>query len=135
MASLLLLTLLHVLLEGRSSGDGLSRILVVLGFRVAGIEHTSGTLLGLLTIKGGGTGGANSGGEGGGGGGGMEMKMEFRQLREAMDHIQEKADRSAMIEKKMLLALESLTTKIDSLLGRENDFKFLRNNVGQDWMK
>ena len=27
------------------------------------------------------------------GGGGMEMKMEFRQLREAMDHIQEKADR------------------------------------------
>jgi hypothetical protein len=43
--------------------------------------------------------------------------------------------RSAMIEKKMLLALESLTTKIDSLLGRENDFKFLRNNVGQDWMK
>merc|ERR1719199_359629 len=69
------------------------------------------------------------------GGGGMEMKMEFRQLREAMDHIQEKADRSAMIEKKMLLALESLTTKIDSLLGRENDFKFLRNNVGQDWMK
>jgi len=35
----------------------------------------------------------------------------------------------------MLLALESLTTKVDSLVSRETDFKYLRGSVGQDWMK
>jgi hypothetical protein len=44
-------------------------------------------------------------------------------------------DRSCNIEKKMLLVLESLTTKVDSLVSRENDFKFLRNSVGPDWIK
>lgn len=44
-------------------------------------------------------------------------------------------DRSCIIEKKMLLVLESLTTKVDSLVSRENDFKYLRSSVGQDWIK
>lgn len=40
-----------------------------------------------------------------------------------------------MIEKKMLLVLESLTIKVDSLVSRESDFKYLRSSVGQDWIK
>ena len=55
------------------------------------LEHTSVSVFGFayvaICLIGSGVVG------GGGGGGGMEMKMEFRQLREAMDHIQEKADR------------------------------------------
>ena len=49
--------------------------------------------------------------------------------------MQEKLERSAMIEKKMLLALESLTAKVDSLVSRETDFKYLRSSVNTDWMK
>ena len=61
--------------------------------------------------------------------------MEMKQMREAIDAMQEKLERSTMIEKKMLLALESLTTKVDSLVSRETDFKYLRNSVNTDWMK
>jgi len=64
-----------------------------------------------------------------------EVKMEMKQMREAIDAMQEKLERSTMIEKKMLLALESLTTKVDSLVSRETDFKYLRNSVNTDWMK
>ena len=38
-------SLLHVLLERRSGGDGLARIRIFKRFRITGIEHTSGTLL------------------------------------------------------------------------------------------
>ena len=36
-------TRLKVFLEGRGSRDGLASILVILGIRVTGISHTSGT--------------------------------------------------------------------------------------------
>lgn len=61
--------------------------------------------------------------------------MEMKQMREVVDGMQEKLERSAMIEKKMLLALESLTAKVDSLVSRETDFKYLRSSVNTDWMK
>mmetsp|Transcript_8893 Transcript_8893/g.16424 ORF Transcript_8893/g.16424 Transcript_8893/m.16424 type:complete len:228 (+) Transcript_8893:235-918(+) len=44
-------TLLQVLLEGRSSGDGLTGILVLHGVGVAGVEHAAGA---LLHVEGGG---------------------------------------------------------------------------------
>lgn len=64
-----------------------------------------------------------------------QLQMEMKQVREVVDTLQEKVDRSCIIEKKMLLVLESLTTKVDSLVSRENDFKYLRSSVGQDWIK
>lgn len=38
----LLLALLEVLLEGRSGGDGLTRVRVILGVGVAGVSHAAG---------------------------------------------------------------------------------------------
>ena len=53
----------------------------------------------------------------------------------SVDGMQDKLERSTMIEKKMLMALESLTIKVDSLVSRETDFKYLRSSVNQDWIK
>jgi len=65
-----LLTLLHVLLEGRSGGDGLPGVSILLGLGVPGVSHTSGSLLGLLAVEGKSTaeslGGGGSRGESGG---------------------------------------------------------------------
>ena len=55
--------LLQVLLERRSSRDGLTRILVILGIGVTGISHTSGS---NVLSDGGGSGDLGGRGEGGG---------------------------------------------------------------------
>ena len=44
-------------------------------------------------------------------------------------------DRSAQVEKKMISLLEGLTNKVNSLMTREKDFKFLRDASVGDWIK
>eukprot|EP00286_Rhodomonas_abbreviata_P019204 CAMPEP_0181292202 /NCGR_PEP_ID=MMETSP1101-20121128/2378_1 /TAXON_ID=46948 /ORGANISM="Rhodomonas abbreviata, Strain Caron Lab Isolate" /LENGTH=775 /DNA_ID=CAMNT_0023396651 /DNA_START=258 /DNA_END=2582 /DNA_ORIENTATION=- len=67
------------------------------------------------------------------GGGAAILQGELRVLREQIDLMQEKAEKSAQLEKKMLQALEGLTAKVDSLMQRDQDFKFLRGATAQDW--
>ncbi len=56
-------------------------------------------------------------------------------MNNKIGQMQEKIDTSAIVEKKVLLVLESLTNKVDSIVSRENDFKYLRNSLNQDWIK
>ena len=49
-SSLLSLALLHVLLERRSLGDGLARVLVLERLGVAGVGHAASALLALLSF-------------------------------------------------------------------------------------
>jgi len=76
------------------------------------------------------------------GGGPTSMFQTFGQIRSDVEEMnnkigqmQEKIDTSAIVEKKVLLVLESLTNKVDSIVSRENDFKYLRNSLSQDWIK
>lgn len=64
-----------------------------------------------------------------------QIQAEVKHLSEIVHGMQDKLERSTMIEKKMLMALESLTIKVDSLVSRETDFKYLRSSVNQDWIK
>jgi len=72
-------TLLQVFLEGRGGTDGFTRILVVLGFRVTGIGHTSGTKTGSVVENNSGHASSRGRSEGGGTGGGKgdESNSEF----------------------------------------------------------
>jgi len=69
------------------------------------------------------------------GGGAAMIQQEVREMKETLVDLQEGVQRSQQQEKKIMQAMESLATKVDSLLQRETDFKFLRKGIGQDWIK
>lgn len=69
------------------------------------------------------------------GAGSAHIQAELRGIKEQIEQIQDRADKTVQVEKKMMVLLEALTSKVNSLMEREQDFKFLRGASVGDWIK
>lgn len=64
----------------------------------------------------------------------IAMRTEVAALQESISEIQARMERSSQIEKKLLTAMETIASKVDSLVDREKDFRFLRKGLTGDYL-
>lgn len=64
----------------------------------------------------------------------IAIRTELAALQENLSEIQARQERQAQIEKKLLSAVESISSKVESLVDREKDFRFLRKGLTGDYL-
>eukprot|EP00282_Hemiselmis_andersenii_P040947 CAMPEP_0172058992 /NCGR_PEP_ID=MMETSP1043-20130122/7176_1 /TAXON_ID=464988 /ORGANISM="Hemiselmis andersenii, Strain CCMP441" /LENGTH=65 /DNA_ID=CAMNT_0012718627 /DNA_START=20 /DNA_END=217 /DNA_ORIENTATION=- len=64
----------------------------------------------------------------------MAIRAELTSIQDSINEVAARTERSAHTEKKLLAAIETIAAKVESLLDREKDFKFLRKGLTGDYL-
>mmetsp|Transcript_8425 Transcript_8425/g.19670 ORF Transcript_8425/g.19670 Transcript_8425/m.19670 type:complete len:362 (+) Transcript_8425:471-1556(+) len=64
-----------------------------------------------------------------------DLQSEIHSLNSKVVEITKQVERNTEMEQKMMSLIVNIGSKVDTLVNRDKDFKFLKEGIGQDWLK
>jgi hypothetical protein len=64
----------------------------------------------------------------------IAIRTELAALQDNLSEVQARLEKQAQVEKKLLSAVELIGSKVESLVDREKDFRFLRKGLTGDYL-
>jgi hypothetical protein len=64
----------------------------------------------------------------------IAIRTELAALQDNLSEVQARLEKQAQVEKKLLSAVELISSKVESLVDREKDFRFLRKGLTGDYL-
>ena len=64
----------------------------------------------------------------------IAIRAELATLQDSVSEVSARLERQAQMEKKLLTAVETISAKVEALVNREKDFKFLRKGLTADYL-